>query len=92
MRGSRTVGALFAALVIGTVCSVLLRAGFWWLIEVKGSGRTPLEQVLYCTSLGLALRFMLPRLASKVGQSWRTAMDGSGPAESAAATKPGTTR
>lgn len=87
MAGARTVGRLFAALVTGVICSVLLRAGFWWLVEVMGFGRTLLEQVLYCTSLGLALRFMLPRLASQIGQSWRKAMDAAVPAESGAAGK-----
>jgi hypothetical protein len=75
MAGSRTFGTLVGALVTGVICSVLLRAGFWWLVEVLGFGRTPLEQVLYCTSLGLALRFMLPRLGSTLRQSWRKAMD-----------------
>ena len=75
MAGSRTFGTLVGALVTGAICSVLLRAGFWWLVEVRGFGRTPLEWVFYCTSLGLALRFLLPRLGSTVRQSWQKAMD-----------------
>jgi hypothetical protein len=86
--GSRTFGTLVGAVVTGAICSVLLRAGFWWLVEVQGFGRMPLEWVFYCTSLGLALRVLLPRLASKVRASWRTAMDTSAPPEGATAGKP----
>ncbi len=79
--GSRTFGTLVGAVVTGAICSVLLRGGFWWLVEVQGFGRAPLEGVFYCTSLGLGLRFLLPRLASKVSQSWRSAMALPAPAE-----------
>ena len=76
MAASRILGALLAALLTGLFCSATLRAGFWWLIEVLGFGRTPLEQVFYCTALGLALRFMLPKLAARVKAFWRRSMDG----------------
>jgi hypothetical protein len=86
--GSRTFGTLVGAVITGLVCSGLLRGGFWWLVEVLGFGRTPLEQIVYCTSLGIALRYMLPWLGSKIRISWRTAMDAPLPAEGAAAVKP----
>lgn len=71
---SRTFGAVIAALITGVICSLLLRVGFWLLVEVMAFGRTGPEKIAYVVCLGLSLFLMLRRLPSKVRTSWQAAM------------------
>jgi len=70
----RATGAVAAALATGVVCSVLLRLGFWLLVDVSGYGRTGLAQLVYwCCVLGAALH-LVPKLPSKVRGAWQKTM------------------
>jgi hypothetical protein len=71
------------------VCSLLLKGGFWLLLEVWTFGRTWIEWVVYCTAVGLAAAFMLPRLPRKMRNSWQTAMNPEAGSEADAASRAG---
>ncbi len=72
--GEHTFGAVIEAVVTGLVCSLLLRGGFWLLVEVLAFGRTLLEQVLYLIFMPISAAFLLRRFPAQVQQSWRRAM------------------
>ena len=71
---SATFAAVVAALATGVVCSLFLRLGFWWLVEVMAFGRTGPEKIAYLSCLGLSLFLMLRRLPAKIRIAWRTVM------------------
>jgi hypothetical protein len=71
---ARGFGAVAAAVATGLVCTLLLRGGFWLLLEAMALGRTRLEQVIYWTFVVAASVFLLRRMPGRVRQSWRTAM------------------
>lgn len=72
---SRTFEALVGALVTGVFCSLLLRLGFWWLVEVMGFGRTMPEKIAFFNGLGLGGFLMVRPLPARIRKAWRTAMD-----------------
>ena len=74
MSGARTFEALLGAFITGLFCSFLLRAGFWFLLERMGFGRTWLEQIVYVSVVAVSASLMLGRLPSQLQKSWRAAM------------------
>jgi hypothetical protein len=75
MSPSRALGAVLSAAITGLACSMVLRGGFWLLVEVMGFGATWLEQVAYLWLLAAAAAFMLNRLPSQIQSAWRFAMN-----------------
>jgi hypothetical protein len=90
MAPARAAGMAIGALIAGTVCSLLLEGGFWLLLEVWTFGRTWIEWVVYCTSVGLSAAFMLPRFPQKGQKAWQTAMNTDPGREADATSKAGT--
>lgn len=72
--GEHAFGAVIGALVTSLACSLLLRGGFWLLVEVLAFGRTLLEQVIYLVFMAASAAVLLRRFPTQVQQSWRRAM------------------
>jgi hypothetical protein len=82
MSGTRAFESVVGAVIVGVVCSVLLRGGFWLLVERMAFGQTWQEQVVHLTCLGTAASFMLAGVPAKLRRSWHAAMTPQEPSES----------
>jgi hypothetical protein len=74
MTGARAFEAALAAVLSSAMYGVLLRLGFWLLVEVLAFGSTRWEQAVYLASVVLAAGVGLPRLPSRLRKAWGAAM------------------